>query len=79
MPRMTNHKYTSTTHRVVNPLGDAAKRSRYSMPFFLALNPYASVDPMSVFVSKESPSRYTNSMTANEYLHERLSEIRLKS
>lgn len=78
MQRMTNHKYVSTTHRVINPEGEAGKRSRYSMPFFLDPNPDASVDPLSICVSAENPSRYTKSMTADEYLHERLSEIKLK-
>lgn len=31
----TNGYYKATTHRVVNPSGDAAKQARYSMPFFL--------------------------------------------
>ncbi len=31
----TQHYYKSTTHRVVNPSGEEAKKSRYSMPLFL--------------------------------------------
>ncbi|MDX2164570.1 MAG: 2OG-Fe(II) oxygenase family protein, partial [Gammaproteobacteria bacterium] len=31
----TDFYYKSTTHRVVNPQGDGAKKSRYSMPLFL--------------------------------------------
>jgi isopenicillin N synthase-like dioxygenase len=35
LDRLTNGKLRSTTHRVVNPMGEAAHRARYSMPFFL--------------------------------------------
>ncbi|NNC59497.1 MAG: isopenicillin N synthase family oxygenase, partial [Erythrobacter sp.] len=35
LERLTNGKLRSTTHRVVNPKGEAAYRARYSMPFFL--------------------------------------------
>lgn len=31
----TQHYYQSTTHRVLNPTGEAAKKSRFSMPLFL--------------------------------------------
>lgn len=31
----SQHYYLSTTHRVVNPVGDAAKQQRLSMPFFV--------------------------------------------
>lgn len=31
----SGHYYPSTTHRVLNPSGDAAKRSRISLPLFL--------------------------------------------
>jgi isopenicillin N synthase-like dioxygenase len=55
--------YRSTTHRVVNPSGEAARRSRLSMPLFL--HPWPHV-------------RLSASHTAREYLDERLREIGLK-
>jgi isopenicillin N synthase-like dioxygenase len=58
----TGGHYVSTTHRVVNPTGPAAKTSRFSMPLFL--HPAASV--------KLSPTH-----TAGSYLKERLGEIGL--
>ena len=39
MKRLTNHLLPSTPHRVVNPPGEAAARSRYSIPFFMHPNP----------------------------------------
>ena len=37
----TNHYYPSTTHRVVNPVGEDAKKPRLSMPLFL--HPFDSI------------------------------------
>src|SRR4029078_2074930 len=39
LQRLTNHVYPSTTHRVVNPPGEQARKPRYSTPFFLHPNP----------------------------------------
>lgn len=55
--------YRSTTHRVVNPAGDGARRSRVSMPMFLQPRP-------DVVLSE----RYT----AGSYLDERLKELGVK-
>lgn len=55
--------YRSTTHRVVNPAGEPARRSRLSMPLFL--HPWPHV-------------RLSATHTAREYLDERLREIGLK-
>jgi isopenicillin N synthase-like dioxygenase len=55
--------YRSTTHRVVNPTGESAKRSRVSLPFFLQPDP-------AVVLSE----RYT----AGSYLEERLRELHHK-
>jgi isopenicillin N synthase-like dioxygenase len=54
--------YRSTTHRVVNPEGEAAKQPRYSMPLFLHPKP-------EVVLSETH--------TAQSYLDERLREIGL--
>ena len=77
LQRLTNHVYPSTTHRVVNPPGEAARKPRYSVPFFLHPNPDVVLDPLPACVSAQNPSRYTSSITANEYLMERLREIKL--
>jgi isopenicillin N synthase-like dioxygenase len=77
LQRLTNHVYPSTTHRVVNPPGDLARKPRYSVPFFLHPNPDVVLDPLDCCVSDENPRRYSTSITSHEYLMERLREIKL--
>jgi isopenicillin N synthase-like dioxygenase len=54
--------YPSTTHRVVNPDGPAAREPRYSMPLFL---------------HPRRNAHLTETVTAGNYLEERLREIGL--
>ncbi len=77
MQRLTNHVYPSTTHRVVNPPGEAARKPRYSVPFFLHPNPDVVLDPLTACVTADNPRRYDTTITAHEYLQERLREIKL--
>jgi isopenicillin N synthase-like dioxygenase len=77
LQRLTNHVYPSTTHRVVNPPGEQARKPRYSVPFFLHPNPDVVLDPLSSCISADNPSRYATSITSHEYLQERLREIKL--
>ena len=56
--------YPSTTHRVMNPVGEASRLPRYSMPLFLHPRHDVVLSP---------------GLTAGEYLHQRLREIGLKS
>lgn len=58
--------YPSTTHRVVNPSGDGALRSRMSMPMFLHPADDVVLDP-------DGP---VGRRTAGEFLQERLRELR---
>lgn len=53
--------YPSTTHRVLNPTGDSAKRSRLSVPLFL--------HPADDVILAQG-------RTAFEFLHERIAELR---
>lgn len=69
LQRYTAGRLRSTTHRVVNPAGDAAARARYSMPYFLHFRPDFLIDPM--YEGGEEP------ITAQDYLMERLREIKL--
>lgn len=78
LQRYTNHVYPSTTHRVVNPPGDAARQPRYSTPFFLHPNPDFLIDVLPSCTSADNPSRYPEPITAQGYLEERLREIKLK-
>ena len=78
LQRLTNHVYPSTTHRVTNPPGEAARQPRYSVPFFLHPNPDFLIDVLPSTITPDNPSRYPEPITAQGYLEERLREIKLK-
>jgi len=77
LSRFTNEAVPATTHRVVNPLENAA-RDRYSMPFFV--HPYSACDLtiQERFVSADNPAKYPP-ITAGAFLEQRLREIGLKA
>ena len=77
LQRLTNHVYPSTTHRVTNPPGEAARQPRYSVPFFLHPNPDFMIDALPSCISADNPNRYPQPISAHEYLQERLREIKL--
>jgi isopenicillin N synthase-like dioxygenase len=77
LQRLTNHVYPSTTHRVVNPEGPAAARPRYSMPFFMDPNPDFLIETLPSCITPDNPNRYDTPITANDYLMERLHEIKM--
>lgn len=77
LQRLTNHVYPSTSHRVVNPPGPNARQPRYSVPFFLHPNPDYLIDVLPQCISGDNPNRYPAPITANDYLLQRLREIRL--
>jgi len=77
LQRLTNHVYPSTSHRVVNPQNENARKPRYSVPYFLHPNPDVVLDPLPQTITAENPSRYNTSITSHEYLLERLREIKL--
>jgi isopenicillin N synthase-like dioxygenase len=77
LQRLTNHAYPSTTHRVVNPPGDEARKPRYSVPFFLHPNPDFLIEVLPSCVDAGHPNRYPQAITAHDYLLERLREIKL--
>jgi isopenicillin N synthase-like dioxygenase len=77
LQRLCNHVLPSTTHRVVNPSGERAKYSRYSMPFFLHLNSDYPIATLTECISADNPNRYPEPILADDYLRERLIEIGL--
>lgn len=77
LQRLTNHMLPSTTHRVVNPVGERSKYSRYSMPFFLHLRSDFSIQTLPQCISAEKPNLYPEPILADDYLRERLIEIGL--
>jgi isopenicillin N synthase-like dioxygenase len=78
LQRLTNHVLPSTTHRVRNPLGERARHSRYSMPFFLHLRSDFQIRTLPQCISSDNPDRYPVPLTADDYLQQRLREIGLK-
>ena len=77
LQRLTNHVYPSTTHRVVNPPGENARKPRYSVPFFLHPNPDFVIEVLPSCIGADHPNRYPQAITAHDYLQERLREIKL--
>jgi isopenicillin N synthase-like dioxygenase len=77
LQRLTNNVYPSTTHRVVNPVGEAANHSRYSLPFFYDVDPDYVIKTLESCITKDNPNRYPEPITANDYLMERLREIKM--
>lgn len=78
LQRLTNHVLPSTTHRVVNPAPERRGFARYSTPFFLHFNPDFRIETLPSTVTPENPDRYAGkAITADDYLAERLREIRL--
>jgi isopenicillin N synthase-like dioxygenase len=77
LQRLTNGVLPSTTHRVVNPSPERAHLPRYSIPFFLHFAPDFVIKTMPSTITRERPDRFPTPITAQDYLEERLREIRL--
>jgi isopenicillin N synthase-like dioxygenase len=77
LQRLTNHKLKSTTHRVINPINDGKNASRYSMPFFIHLNPSFSIKTLTKCIDKKNPNIYPEEILANDFLKMRLNAINL--
>jgi isopenicillin N synthase-like dioxygenase len=70
LERLTGGRLPSTTHRVVNPVPERRHLPRYSTPFFLHFRPDYHIVPM-------VPREDMPPITANDFLLQRLREIRL--
>ncbi|MFO6446266.1 isopenicillin N synthase family dioxygenase [Erythrobacter sp. NE805] len=77
LDRQTNGRLRSTTHRVVNPRGDAARRARYSMPFFLHFRPDFLIEPLPECIEEGAANPPPPPITAHDFLMQRLREINL--
>ena len=77
LQRLTNGMLRSTSHRVINPKSDRARHARYSMPFFLHFNPDFPIAALPSCVGPGKPEPLPP-ILAEEYLQERLREIKLK-
>jgi isopenicillin N synthase-like dioxygenase len=76
LKRLTNGRLRSTTHRVVNPPPERRGHSRYSMPFFLHFRSDFLIEALPGTVPEGEQPKWPP-MTANDYLQERLREIKL--
>ncbi|HEU0309682.1 MAG TPA: 2-oxoglutarate and iron-dependent oxygenase domain-containing protein [Sphingomicrobium sp.] len=77
LQRLTNGYLRSTSHRVVNPTPDRASHARYSMPFFLHFRSDFLIEALPGTVPPGEQPKWPP-ITADEYLQERLREIKLK-
>jgi isopenicillin N synthase-like dioxygenase len=77
LQRLTNGMLRSTSHRVINPIRDRAQNARFSMPFFLHFNPDFPIAALPSCVGPGKPEPLPP-ILAEEYLQERLREIKLK-
>ncbi|NNC53005.1 MAG: isopenicillin N synthase family oxygenase, partial [Erythrobacter sp.] len=77
LERLTNGKLRSTTHRVVNPKGEAAYRARYSMPFFLHFRPDFEIEPLESCSESVTGNKPQPPISSHEFLLQRLREINL--
>ena len=77
LENLTNGLFKSTTHRVVNP--PDAFTDRYSMPMFVHPRNEIDLTPRPEFVEMTGGEVLYDSITAGEYLHQRLVEIGLAS
>jgi len=76
LQRLTNGVLRSTTHRVVNPPPERRGFSRYSMPFFLHFRSDFMIEALPGTVPAGERPKWPP-ITANDYLQERLREIKL--
>ncbi|MFL6752976.1 MAG: isopenicillin N synthase family dioxygenase [Sphingomicrobium sp.] len=76
LQRLTNGVLRSTSHRVVNPPPERRGRSRYSMPFFLHFRSDFLIEALPGTVPAGEQPKWPP-ITANDYLQERLREIKL--
>ena len=77
LDRLTNGRLRSTTHRVMNPVGEAAYRARYSMPFFLHFRPDFVIETLPGCIDPERPDDHPQPISSHAFLQQRLREIKL--
>ncbi len=76
LQRLTNGVLRSTSHRVVNPPPERRAHSRYSMPYFLHFRSDFLIEALPGTVPAGEQPKWPP-ITADEYLQERLREIKL--
>ncbi|KRB82819.1 flavonol synthase [Sphingomonas sp. Root710] len=77
LQRLTNKRLPSTSHRVMNPPPERRGFARYSMPFFLHFRPDYLIETLPQTISADRPNQFPEPITANDFLLQRLREIKL--
>jgi isopenicillin N synthase-like dioxygenase len=77
LQRLTHGRLRSTTHRVVNPPCESARNARYSLPYFLHFNPDFEIRTLGDCVPEGDTAGVAPPILADDYLQQRLREIRL--
>ena len=77
LERLTNKKLISTTHKVINPKDASENNSRYSMPFFIHLNPDFYIETIDSCIDHNNPNLFPEGISAGDFLNKRLKEIKL--
>jgi isopenicillin N synthase-like dioxygenase len=75
LQNLTNGLFKSTTHRVVNPSNSNVRR--FSMPMFVHPRNDIDLTPRKEFIQLTGGKSLFQSITAGQYLHQRLVEIGL--
>lgn len=76
LERLTNQKFRSTIHRVVNPPAELWNQPRYSIPFFMHPKSTMNLSCLPNCIDDQHPKKFAD-ITAGEFLTQRLREIGL--
>ena len=77
LERFTNNRLPSVLHRVTTPSDAVKGSSRYSIPFFLHPNPDWFIETLPSCIDDEYPDLYPEGIMADDFLQQRLYEIKL--
>jgi len=77
LSRLTNGVLPSTQHRVINPAEGRKDYPRYSTPFFLHFEPPYVIETLPSCITPEHPDLGAKPITAQDFLMQRLREIKL--
>ena len=77
LERFTNHRLPSVIHRVNTPSDASKNSSRFSIPFFLHPNPDWFIQTLGSCVDDDHPNQYPEGIMADDFLQQRLYEIKL--
>lgn len=76
LERLTNKKFSSTIHRVVNPPKESWHEPRYSIPFFMHPRLDMPLNCLEVCIDAQNPKNFEDT-SAGDFLFERLKAIGL--